>query len=240
MPASIVDSAQGLTLLGGGELGPGDLTDALTLAPDLVAADSGAAAALARGLMPRAVIGDMDSLSPADQDRLGPDILHRIAEQDSTDFDKVLARVTGPFAIGVGFLGLRADHQLANFNTLVRARALPLLLAGVHDVVLPAPPELDMPLAPGTRVSLFPLAPVSGRSEGLHWPIAGLPFAPDAVHGTSNRLAAGADRLRLSFDAPGMLVILPRAALRPAVAALRAAPRWEAPPPAGPAPAPAR
>lgn len=239
MPASIVDSAEGLTLLGGGELGPRDLTEALTLAPDLVAADSGAAAALARGLTPRAVIGDMDSLSRADQARLGPGLLHRIEEQDSTDFDKVLARVAAPFAIGVGFLGLRSDHQLANFNTLVRARAMPVLLAGVHDVVLPAPPELEMPLAPGTRVSLFPLARVTGRSEGLHWPIDGLAFAPDAVHGTSNRMAAA--KLHLAFDAPGMLVILPRAALTPAVAALRGAPRWEAsPPPAGPAPAPAR
>jgi thiamine pyrophosphokinase len=222
----IVRSQTGLTLLGGGELRPGDLAEALRHAPDLVAADSGAAAALGLGHMPGAVIGDMDSLSAADQARLAPGILHRIAEQDSTDFDKVLARVAGPFALGVGLLGLRTDHQLANFNALVRHVAMPVILLGGEDIVFAAPPDLALALAPGTRVSLFPMAPVSGRSAGLHWPIAGLAMAPDGLHGTSNRVAEGAGEVRLAFDRPGMLVILPRGALGAALAGLLAAPRW--------------
>ena len=95
----IVASRDGLTLLGGGEIGTSDLKEALSLAPDLVAADSGAEAALAAGLTPRVVIGDMDSLGPAAQTRLAP-VLHRVDEQESTDFDKVTARVAAPFALG--------------------------------------------------------------------------------------------------------------------------------------------
>ena len=229
----VVTSTAGLTLLGGGELGTGDLSEALSLAPDLVAADGGAAVALAAGLVPRAVIGDMDSLSETARARLPAGTLHPVAEQDSTDFDKVLARVAGPFALGVGFLGRRIDHQLANLNTLVRLRHLPCLLLDGRDTVFAAPPELRLHLPPGTRVSLFPLAEVTGRSEGLHWPIDGLAMAPAGRHGTSNRVAEGAGAVRLACDAPGLIVILPRAALRAALAALRDAAPWPAPAPAG-------
>jgi thiamine pyrophosphokinase len=220
-------------LLGGGEVGGGDLEQALATAPDLVAADSGAATALAAGYMPLAVIGDMDSLAPAEQSRLADGVLQRVSEQDSTDFDKVLMRVAAPIALGVGFLGLRADHQLANLSALVRHRHLPCILLGAEDVVFAAPPAIEVSAAPGTRVSLFPLAPVAGTSQGLHWPIDGIPMAPAAVNGTSNRVAPRATSFRLAFPRPGMLVIMPRAALAAAVAGLRAAPLW--PPDVAPA-----
>jgi thiamine pyrophosphokinase len=70
---------------------------------------------------------------------------------------------------------------------------------------------------------LFPMARVTGRSTGLEWPIAGLIFAPDGVIGTSNRVVAR--RVTLEFDAPGMLVILPRRRLDAAIRALLSAPR---------------
>ena len=63
-----------------------------------------------------------------------------------------------------------------------------------------------MELPAGTRVSLFPMAPVTGLpSEGLRWPLDGLAFAPDARVGTSNQALGGS--LRLRFDRRRMLVI---------------------------------
>jgi len=76
-------------------------------------------------------------------------------------------------------------------------------------------------LSPGEVFSLFPMAPVRGTSTGLEWPIAGLDFAPAGRIGTSNRVAAS--RVELSFDAPGMLVILPRRRLDAAIRAIRRA-----------------
>jgi len=226
MPDILIKSAHPLTILGGGEIAPGDLDTALALAPGLVAADSGAAAALASGHMPQAVIGDMDSLLPEDQARLDPGVLRRVAEQDSTDFDKVLARIDAPLAVGVGFLGLRVDHQMANLSALVRHRRVPCLLLGAHDVVFAVPPRIELRPSPGMRISLFPLAPVAGRSEGLHWPIEGLAMAPAGLHGTSNRVAEGAAAVRLEAEAPGLLAIMPREALEAAAAGLAAAPLW--------------
>lgn len=215
MNQGIVESAAGVTLLAGGTVGKRDLMRALELAPVLVAADGGADRAYALGAEPVAAIGDMDSISEAAQQRLGPRF-HPIPEQDSTDFDKALRNIAAPFVLGLGCLGGRVDHELATLSVLVRRADTPCLLIGREDVIFAAPPELEIALRPGDRFSLFPMAPVTGRSTGLEWPIDGLDFAPGVRGGTSNRVTGP---VRLAMDAPGMLVIVPRARLVAALAA---------------------
>ena len=214
----IVKAATMVTILGGGELDFADLTAALEHAPVLVAADGGADRALAADLMPQAVIGDMDSLSDQARARIDSACIHEIAEQSSTDFDKALRSVAAPGVIAVGFTGARLDHELAAYHTLIARRSLPCILLGSQDIVFAAPRELSIDLEPGARVSLFPLAPVTGRSEGLRWPIAGLPVSPAEKIGTSN--IAECSTVVLGFDAPGMLVILPKRFLAAAIRAL--------------------
>lgn len=217
MTAPIVQTSRPVTLIGGGWLGEDDLNLALTRAPLLVAADGGALAALAEGHEPQAVIGDFDSLPASVRARIPPERLFAIREQDSTDFDKALRHIQAPLVLGVGFMGARTDHQLAAFNTLVRRADRPCLLLGPREVVLHAPPRLDLALGPGDVVSLFPMRPVTGRSRGLEWPIDGLDLAPDGRIGTSNR-ALGP--VRIEIDGPGLLVILPRSALDAAIRAI--------------------
>lgn len=218
MNASIVQSRDGVTLVGGGAVEAAQLARALALAPVLVAADGGADRALALGRMPEAVIGDLDSLSPAGLARLPPERVHRIAEQETTDFDKCLRSIAAPFVLGLGLAGPRLDHMLAAFNTLGRHPDRRCLMLGARDVCFLSPPRLELDLPPGTRLSLFPLAPVTGESIGLRWPLAGLAFAPDGRIGTSNETAAR--QVRLAFSRPAMLVMLPRRHLRAALRAL--------------------
>ena len=217
MDNAIVESQEGVTLVGGAPVGAALLADALTLAPCLVAADSGADRLLRLGREPTAVIGDFDSISDVAKARFAGR-LHRIAEQETTDFDKALRSIRAPFVLGLGFAGARMDHGLAVLNALVRHADRRCLILSASDVAFLAPPRLVLHLRPGTRLSLFPLGPVQGRSTGLRWPVEGLRFAPDAMIGTSNQVASA--EVVLEFDAPRMLVILPRGQLRPALAAL--------------------
>nr|WP_074256323.1 thiamine diphosphokinase [Vannielia litorea] len=210
MAPLLIDSPENITLLGGGEVNVDRLNAALIHGKRLVAADGGADAALAQGLMPEAVIGDFDSLSAKARATLPPESLHQVAEQDSTDFEKVLSRVRAPMLLAVGFLGLRLDHQLAALTALVAHAHQPCLLLGTDDIAFAAPPEIALDLAPGSRLSLYPLAPVTGRSAGLEWPIDGLTFSPSGRIGTSNRVTGP---VRLAFDGPGMVVITPPEAL---------------------------
>jgi thiamine pyrophosphokinase len=219
MNQAIVESSGGVTLVAGGPVTRRDLALALRRAPVLVAADGGADRALAAGHLPQAVIGDLDSLTPAARKAVGKARLHRVAEQETTDFDKALRHIAAPFVLALGVLGGRLDHELAVLNALVRSTRRCLLI-GAQDVVFAAPAGVDITLGlkPGDRLSLFPMAPVAGHSRGLRWPIAGLHFAPDGGIGTSNAATDGPVSLHL--DAPGMVVILPRARLDAALAAL--------------------
>jgi len=227
MRGAIVEFEHPVTLVGGGESSPDDLKLALGHAPAAIAADGGAALCLAAGVMPEAVFGDFDSLDASVRAALPADRLHPEDEQETTDFDKCLRRVAAPLAIGVGFTGARQDHHLAACNTLVRHPHRSCILIGREDIVFLAPPRLQLDLDQGSVLSLFPMAPVTGISEGLRWPIAGLHFSPDGRIGTSNVVTG---RVDIAFDAAAMLVILPRAALADAVRAL-AAPggRWPSP-----------
>jgi thiamine pyrophosphokinase len=221
----IVDSSDGVTLVGGGPVGNRILSMALRRAPVLVAADGGGDRALAAGLMPRAVIGDFDSLTPAARAAIPSDRQHPIPEQDTTDFDKALRSIRAPFVLGLGFSGARVDHGLAVFHTLLQHPGQPCVILGAQDAVFLSPPEISLRLVPGDRLSLFPMGPVTGESTGLRWPIRGLHFAPQTQIGTSNEVSA--PQVRLSFDAAHMLVIVPRPRLDAVLSAL--VPRWRPP-----------
>jgi thiamine pyrophosphokinase len=222
MKTPIVQSDHGITLAGGGPFGRRDLALCLARAPLPVAADGGADRLLALGVMPMAVIGDFDSLSAAGRARIPLERQHVVPEQATTDFDKALRSVAAPYVLALGFAGARLDHGLAAMTTLVAHAARRCILIGPKDVAFAAPPLLELGLAPGDPLSLYPLARVTGQSAGLDWPIDGLILAPDGQIGTSNRVTSG--RVRLAFDGPGMLVILPRRRLDAAIRALSSAP----------------
>lgn len=221
MKSPIVQTKQGITLAGGGPFTARDLSTCRARAPVVVAADSGADRLLRHGVMPEAVIGDFDSLSRAARLQVPLARQHPLAEQESTDFDKALRSVVAPIVLALGFAGARLDHGLAAFNTLVARAERRCILIGPKDLAFAAPSRLSLDMSPGDVLSLFPMARVAGRSVGLEWPIAGLDFAPDGRIGTSNRVVAR--KVELEFDAPGMLVILPRRRLDAAIRALLAA-----------------
>jgi len=211
--------SENVTLLGGGELTPETVSELLTLAPNLVACDGAAGRALAMGHVPARVVGDMDSLDRATRARLDPATILEITEQDTTDFDKALRSTEAPLILGAGFMGRRLDHELACYNALVRQPDKRCILVGEHDICFHIGTALRLDLPAGTRVSLFPMAPVVMRAQGLVWSFEALELAPWGRVGTSNAALGGP--VEVSTDAPGLLAILPRAALRAAIAALR-------------------
>ncbi|MEO6298054.1 MAG: thiamine diphosphokinase [Paracoccaceae bacterium] len=213
MNQTIVQSTTGVTLAGGGRFTLKMLELARSLAPRMVAADSGADRLLRLGVEPEAVIGDFDSVSKLAQRRLAGR-LFRIEEQLTTDFDKALRSIAAPFVLGLGFSGERLDHALAVLNGLVSHPDRRCLILGPQDVTFLAPRRLTLDLPVRSRLSLFPMGAVAGTSEGLRWPLQGLKFAPAGMIGTSNEVSGP---VRLEFNADLMLVILPLSALAAAL-----------------------
>ncbi|WP_236638588.1 thiamine diphosphokinase [Mangrovicoccus ximenensis] len=220
---ALIRTASAVTLVGGGPVQKSEIDAALAHAPVLVAADGGAGPAVEAGHMPLAVIGDFDSLEPGVRAAIPADRLHRVEEQDSTDFHKCLARIEAPLILAVGFAAGRMDHLLAVFNVMARLPKRRALVIGPEDVCLLAPPQLAIDLEPGTPVSLFPMGAVTAESRGLEWPLDGLSFAPDGQSATSNR-AEG--HVLLAPHAPKLLLMLPHRALPRLLDALGDAPGW--------------
>jgi thiamine pyrophosphokinase len=150
-------------------------------APFVVAADGGAATALAFGYQPHVAIGDFDSLSEASQAelrRLAVPIEVFSRDKDMTDGQLALQRALDAKPeqlLLVGFLGgPRLDQTVANLLLLLRAD-VPTTMVDAHNEATLARPgsPLSWSAEAGEIVSLVPLGgPAAGVStHGLRWPL---------------------------------------------------------------------
>lgn len=207
MIEKILTFDRGVTLIGGGPTSISMVSEAMSVAPILIAADGGANHLAGMDLIPSAIIGDLDSLEGPNawRERLG-DRLIQVAEQDNTDFEKCLACINAPFFVCVGFLGGRQDHGLAALHALINDPR-PIVLLGEEDVVFAPVDEVRLALPVGERVSIFPLRRVQASGgAGLSYPVDGLVMEAGAQIGTSNQASAAAQSF--AFDRPGAVVFL--------------------------------
>jgi len=148
-------------------------------APYVVAADEGAATALAFGYQPDVVIGDLDSLSDATRLELefrGVTFETYPRDKDFTDGQLALERALQiqPTAMWLlGFLGgPRLDQSVANILLLRHINVQTVLMDGMNECVLLGPhTEFGWNPAQKEIVSLIPLeGDVEGvTTRGLRW-----------------------------------------------------------------------
>lgn len=203
----IVSSFEPIALMGGMGAARGTIEAVSRYTSGWVAADGGARHVVEAGIMPRAVIGDLDSVAGTILSQLDPHTVHRIEEQDSTDFEKCLLRIEAPLVLACGMLGGRLDHQLVALHALMRFSAQRCVLVGETEIVFLCPPRIRLPFEPQTPVSLFPLGHVVADTVGLQWSFEQLALEPGGRVGTSN-IALGCTEL--SVSAPALLCIVPR------------------------------
>lgn len=208
-----------LVIVGGGTVDVPLLQRLAEAGAHLVGADGGGDAIHGAGLVPEAIIGDIDSLG--DPAGWGPRTrLIRIAEQETTDFEKVLYSTSAPVTIALGVTGKRFDHTLAALDAVARyAPSRRIILVDECDIALPLAGRFDFSVEPGARVSVHPLTPTRfARSQGLRYPLDGLLLAPGVRTGTSNE--ATGTRIAIApqdGDAGVWLLILERRWLDPLI-----------------------
>ncbi len=212
-----------LVVVGGGTIDPDVLSELRQMSGRFIAADGGAIGLAENGLMPEAIIGDLDSVG--DLSRFADARIVRIAEQETTDFEKALYSTAAPVTVGVGMTGKRLDHTLAALDAIARhAAGRHLILVDEHDMALAVVGDLALTVEPGERVSVHPLTAVSfAQSLGLDYPLDGLMLAPGVRTGTSNRATTGPFAITVQPGQKGTwLLIVDRKNLKSIVSALLA------------------
>lgn len=173
----------------------------------VVCVDGGVNNALALGLKPQVVVGDMDSMDSSLREQLqeaGCCFVEHPSRKDATDSELAVRYSLSQGATEVvilGALGGRIDHALANVMLLalpelggVRAR----LVDGGQEIFL-VRDEAVIEGAPGDTVSLLPLTgDVTGvYTEGLEYPLHDGTLGFGGARGVSNVLIVTRARVRV-------------------------------------------
>ncbi len=137
--------------------------------------DGAANAYIAHGRVPDVIVGDGDSLSPANRERYAH-LLHRIAEQETNDLTKTInflrERRPGPVCI-LGATGKREDHTLGNISLLVDylRQGVRVEMLTDYGVFTPCCGEHSFDSVPGQQVSIFSFGATGLQAEGLRYPL---------------------------------------------------------------------
>ena len=164
-------------LLGNAETLPADFLKQLAARTDFVLVTDGAAdRALQCGLIPDAVIGDLDSATPQAKKQLPHIPWIFVSNQNNTDLEKALDwLVTEKFThvtLG-GFFGGRLDFTLGNWLSLTPyTQKLQLTCVGPDWMLAAVTKKLTVTCQPRKRVSLLTTTRCSGIcTTGLKYPL---------------------------------------------------------------------
>ena len=175
----------------------------------IIGADGGAALALAWGLRPELVIGDMDSLSGEDRALLearGCQFVVHPSAKDETDLELALTHAVGEGAeeiIVLAAFGGRFDHALANvlLLTLPWLEGVPVRFVDDEQQVILVRGNGSGTVEgePGDLVSLLPLGgDASGvRTTGLAWALEGDTLRFGLSRGVSNEMTGREARVEV-------------------------------------------
>lgn len=141
----------------------------------VVCCDGAARKLLAHGRIPRAIVGDGDSLTPAIRRRYSS-IIYQEKEQDTNDLSKAFRfclKQGWDELLILGATGKREDHTLGNISLLMdysqQARVQMLTDYGLFT---PVRGDAEFESFPGQQVSVFNMGCSRLKGEGLVYPLS--------------------------------------------------------------------
>lgn len=148
----------------------------LKTAPVIIACDGAVQNLHERGLIPTAIVGDLDSIPP-EMLQLYADRIRTVEDQEINDLTKAVrfAHSSGYRKILIlGATGLREDHTLGNISLLMEFAPLFEQVEMLSDYgrFVPVLQTTILPCEPGQQISIFSMYPCGEiTTQGLRWPI---------------------------------------------------------------------
>ena len=167
---------------------------------------------------PDAVIGDLDSLSPA-MIRKYEDRIIRETEQENNDQTKAVNHVISHFAdvstiYILGGTGEREDHTIGNLSLLMeyarerdlQSMGINILMVSDFATIFPVTDSTEIECGQGRKISILtPDNSLKIHSEGLEWPLDNVVF-DNWWKATLNR--ATEDTVKLEFSHKSIAIII--------------------------------
>lgn len=186
-------------LIGNGTFSPSPLFFSLAQSSDVIAVDGGANTCKRHNIMPKKIIGDLDSITSENKKfftEKNREII-QIEEQDSTDLEKALRTVDADIFYCFGFTGNFFDHELSLLHILQKnhygkyGTPKKIIMFSETQIffVLEKQSEISLSHIATTenRISFYPLSPTKFiSSSGLQYPLDGLTLQQGDIIGTSN------------------------------------------------------
>jgi thiamine pyrophosphokinase len=206
-----------VVVTGAGQLDPAAVAS-LPDAAVMIAADGALDLALAAGLTPAGLVGDLDSISDdglawarqhATIERHDPD-----KERTDTELALALAVDLNPDRVILIGAGERLDHTLGALGALGHPKltSVPTIEAwwgNQHLYVVHGPGKLTLELETGTTLSLLAMhgACTGVAIDGVKWPLDHAVLAPMVGHGISNVSIADRISIRVSTGVLTVLIV---------------------------------
>lgn len=167
---------------------------------------------------PDAVIGDMDSLSPALREKYSHIIIHD-PDQETNDQTKAFYHILRHYPEVtdihiIGGTGARADHTIGNISLMMEyarsgeleERGISLDMISDYETIFPVTDSTEISCGEGRRISvLTPDNSLRIHSEGLVWPVDNVVF-DNWWKATLNR--ADRDTVKLTFSHKSVALIV--------------------------------
>lgn len=184
------------------------LTQFITEEDFLIAVDGGLRHLLPLGRIPHLLIGDLDSVEPAQVEQLrtqGVEIRQYPVHKDETDLELALlaaAKMGIQELVVIGALGGRLDQTLGNISLLLlpALKELSVRLEDGSQEVFVIRTSATLSGQPGEIVSLIPLwGEATGvLTEALTYPLCNETLYPERSRGISNVMQGSQARMKLS------------------------------------------
>lgn len=154
----------------------------------VLAADGGADAALAAGITPNAVIGDLDSVSPLTRQHFSKVLFIHVERQDNTDLEKALDWLTEQGfeeCVVAGAAGGRLDFTLGNFLAVrPYLEKIKIHFQGTGWTLWPLLKAINLSARTGARMSLIPISACRGITlKGVKFPVENVDWQPGQPSG---------------------------------------------------------
>jgi thiamine pyrophosphokinase len=145
---------------------------------DIYCADGGANHAYSLGVIPKVILGDLDSITEEVKiyyKKLGVKFKKFPISKDFTDGELILGEVTAKYkdVLILGGLGGRTDHFLTNLNLLEKYKNI--TYEDENEIIFYVKKDMKVYGQKGKIISFIPLTPINSLTlEGFVYPLDGI------------------------------------------------------------------